>query len=122
MAALRFTSDLSQLVDGALRVVNMVQLFSQMEELSPKLKYEIARNSMMLVVFMEAREIEGKKKREDFLGRWAKRLSDFPTYESYMDYVKLFKKRGDVERFEDDIEGLLIQYRRKSEDDPPPSN
>lgn len=123
MSALRYTSDLSELVDGALQVVNMVQLFARMEELSPKLKYEIARNSMMLVVFMEAQEIEGKKKREAFLGRWAKRISDFPTYKSYMDYVQLFRDRGDVERFKSVLEGLIIQYREdmKSENNPPPA-
>ncbi len=124
MSALRYTSDLSDLVDGALQVVNMVQLFAHQERLSPKLKYEIARNSMMLVVFMEAQELKSKGGRENFLTRWAKRISDFKSYQAYIDYVKSSTGYSDVEKFRSVLEQLIKKYREdtKSEDDAPSSN
>lgn len=106
--------DLSHLVGAALQVVEMVELFSPREKLSYKLKYEIARNSMMLTVFTEAYGIKDKKEREHFLGMWAKRVSDFESFKSYKDYVELMGGEDKFVEFEQHLEGLIIQFRKDS--------
>lgn len=110
--------DLSHLVGAALQVVEMVELFCPQEKLSYKLKYEIARNSMMLTVFTEAYAIENRKERENFLGLWARRVSGFASFKSYEDYVKLIKGEEGFMQFERHIEGLIIQFRKDSSGSP----
>jgi hypothetical protein len=110
--------DLSHLVGAAIQVVEMVELFCHEERLSDKLKYEIARNSMMLTVFTCAYGIKAKKERENFLGLWAKRVSDFESYHAYKEYVRLFENRDKFKRFEEHIEGLIVQFRKDGSGSP----
>lgn len=111
--------DLSTLVDAALQVVHMVKVFAPEEILSEKLKYEIARNSMMLTVYTVAFQMEHTKEREHFIGLWANKVSDFKSFEEYKEYVKIFKERAKTDSefklFEKHVEGLIVQYRRDSD-------
>ena len=99
------------MVSASLQVVDMVELFTG-QKLSDKLKYEIARNSMMLTVFTLAYGMKDKKERENYLGMWAKRVSDFESIQSYRNYVELVEEQENFTLFEHHLDGLIIQYRR----------
>lgn len=104
--------DLSQLVSASIQVVKMVELFCPGEKLTYKMKYEIARNSMMLTIFTLAYGIEDEKERGNFLGMWARKVSGFASFKSYEDYVEKVEGEEKMLLFEHHLDGLINQFRR----------